>query len=319
MKFAPKKATRKGQTMRTAIFGLSGSGKTLYALETANVLTDGDMSRVFVIDTENESSGLYSGKYHFMIQPWEGPHNPADLAELIRQADESPEVDVIIVDGLSPFWDGKGGMLDIVEQEAAKAKSRSGKSNSFAGWGIAGGYENDLKHQILNCRSHLIMTMRGKNFTPDDSDEGLQHIKVKPVQRDTVFYEFNTAVYVHKNHSSVITKARCEEIPEGTEFPAKGGARQYAETELAWLSDNTRYISVADAQAIKDKFASIPKERRKTAKDRYLEAKFSSPDRLAIEEYDSANEFVNELVKEYTAAEPWDDAEDGMTTQAKEQ
>lgn len=295
MKLNPKPASRKGQTMRTLIFGLSGSGKTLYALEAAKTLTDGDMSRVLVIDTENESSGLYADDYQFMLQPWEGAHHPTQLASLIRQADQSPDFDVIIIDGASPFWDGQGGVLDIVEQ----ANKRNPKAFN---WTIGTAAQNELMQQILDTKKHLIVTCRGKNFTPDDSDAALAEIKVKPVQRDTFFYEFNTAVYVHPDHSSEIVKTRCKGLHKAR-FAAQDGASQYASTEKAWLADNSKYVDAVTVDKIKGYFADIPEgEPRRLAKEDFV-AKFGAPDHMEADKADEARAYAKGLVAQFKEAD----------------
>ena len=306
----PKPATRMGQTMRTAIFGASGSGKTLYALEIAKVLTNGDMKRVLVVDTENESSGLYSDKYQFMIQPWEGDYDPLVLAELIRQADNSPDFDVIIIDGLTPFWNGKGGMLDLVEKYAPKG-------NTQAGWGKASNHETEMKEQILATKSHLIVTMRAKAISQDDPDPSLREIGMKPDQRGTIFYEFNTGIYIHKDHSSQITKTRCDAIDENAKFSAQDGAQAYAEIEAAWLADNTAYADPQDVAELVSKFEEISDQKimddmpskRKMAKEKFV-AKYGAPDKLDVEVIKDANKYVDELVKEYTKDDPFEVTEE---------
>lgn len=299
MKLNPKPAERKGQTMRSLVFGLSGSGKTLYALEIARVLTDDNMNRVLVIDSENESSGLYSDEYQFMTQAWEGDHDPVSLAELIRQADDSGDFDVIVVDGASPFWDGKGGTLDIVEE----ANKRNPKGFN---WSIGTARQNDLMERILNTRAHLIVTCRGKNFTPEEKDAALAHIKVKPVQRDTFFYEFNTCIYVYPNHSSEVVKTRCRELHQAR-FPADGGAVEYAETEKSWLQDNTKYASKKDIERLKQRFDEIPETNRKHAKTQFLQT-YGAPDKLTEEMFKQAFNAMDNLVKEYSMEEPWPDS-----------
>jgi len=299
MKLNPKPATRKGQTMRTAIFGASGSGKTICALEIAKELVGGDMTKVLVVDTEYESSGLYAHEYPFMIQAWDGEYDPISLAELISQADQSNNFEVIIVDGLTPFWSGKGGMLDLVERYAPKG-------NSQAGWGKATNHENELKEQILATRTHFIATMRAKPLSGEDPDPSLNSVGMKPDQRHNVLYEFNTVLYIHKDHRSQIIKSRCSLLDENKIFPAKGGVQQYAQTEKEWLADNTKYIDANQTEKLKALFNQIPVDldKRKTAKERFV-SEYGSPDRLAADQFDSAFKFTQDLMAEFTAADPF--------------
>ncbi len=55
-----QKSQRSKAKIKMALQGPSGSGKTMSALLLAQGLTNGDFSKVAVIDTENGSANLYA-------------------------------------------------------------------------------------------------------------------------------------------------------------------------------------------------------------------------------------------------------------------
>ena len=62
-----QKASRQKTKMRLLLSWASGSGKTYSALLVAKGLAWGDMSKVCVIDTEHNSSSLYSNLWDFSV------------------------------------------------------------------------------------------------------------------------------------------------------------------------------------------------------------------------------------------------------------
>lgn len=124
--FVPKRATRKGQLIRLAVDGPTGSGKTWTSLELAREIV-GPNGSVLLIDTERGSSGLYSDTFTFDVVEFDTPYDPTDLRACIIEL--APDYDAIIVDSLTHFWTGEGGTLDIVDKASRKAKG-----NKFVAW-----------------------------------------------------------------------------------------------------------------------------------------------------------------------------------------
>ena len=93
-----KKATKKGQKARIAIFGPSGAGKTFSALSIATGLGD----KIAVIDTERGTASKYSDRFNFDVVDLE-TRTIEKYIEFIREADKA-EYDVLIIDSLSHAW-----------------------------------------------------------------------------------------------------------------------------------------------------------------------------------------------------------------------
>jgi len=69
-----EQATRSNSSMRLAIFGCSGGGKTYSALQLAKGLTKNN--QIAVIDTEAGSAALYSNLTSFKVLRLEQPFTP---------------------------------------------------------------------------------------------------------------------------------------------------------------------------------------------------------------------------------------------------
>src|SRR5260221_489990 len=119
-----RQATKKAAKARIGVYGVSGSGKTWIALLIAEVLA-GEGGTIGLLDTEAGSASKYADRFTFYPETMKKPFSPDRFVGTIDAANAS-EIDVLIIDGASPFWEGVGGILAIVDE----SKSRS----SAGGW-----------------------------------------------------------------------------------------------------------------------------------------------------------------------------------------
>ncbi|HZE34069.1 MAG TPA: ATP-binding protein, partial [Actinoallomurus sp.] len=182
--FAP--ATKEAAKARIALAGPSGSGKTYTALVTARALAAG--GKVAVIDTERESASLYADEFTFDTLNMHA-YDPRDLVKALGAAGAAGYA-VVIVDSLSHFWMGSGGMLEQVDHAA----KRSYGGNSFGGWKEARPMERQMIDALLGYPGHVIVTMRTKTeWVVQENERGRKEPKkigTKPEQRDGIEYEF---------------------------------------------------------------------------------------------------------------------------------
>ncbi len=148
-----KKATKDAARLRLALAGPSGSGKTFTALAVATAMSD----RVALLDTEHASASKYADLFRFDTVSMAAPYHPDRFCKVI-QAAAGEGYDVLIIDSLSHAWNGTGGILEIVDQVAARQRS----SNSFAAWKEATPIHQRLIEALLGADIHLIATMRSK-------------------------------------------------------------------------------------------------------------------------------------------------------------
>jgi len=195
-----KKATRKNVKIKLAITGPAGSGKTMSAIK----LAKGLCKKVVVIDTENSSASNYSD-LDFDTATIEAPYNPQKLINLIDDAVKE-NYECIIIDSLSHFWAGEGGVLDAKSEKDARG------GNSYTNWSDFTKLQNKMIEKIMNCNAHVICTMRSKTeYVMQENEKGKmspRKVGLAPIQRDGVEYEYSIVFDVAMNHTAQTSKDR---------------------------------------------------------------------------------------------------------------
>lgn len=246
--FAP--ATREQARARIALEGPEGSGKSYTSMVLATALGAG--ARFAVIDTERGSASKYarskSGSgFDFDVLALHS-FDPRDLPKALAAA-AAAGYPVAVVDSLSHFWMGKGGMLELVDAVG----KRSGGGGGFGGWKEARPWERDMIDALLSYPGHVIVTMRTKTeWLIDDSGPKKKITKVgtKAEQREGIGYEFDIIGDLDQENTLVITKSRCP-LLQGQVINRPGP--DVAVTILEWLNDGdvapdaTDLIATAEA------------------------------------------------------------------------
>ena len=183
-----KKATKTALSIKIAISGTSGSGKTYSAL----LIAKGLGGKTAVLDTEGGSASLYADLFDF--DTWEDmdPRGfpPEFFIYVIKEAEEAGYQNLII-DSLSHEWMGRGGCLEIADA-IARAKC---KGNTFTAWNEVTPRHNRLIDTILGSSLNIIATMRSKSDYVITKDEKSgkstpQKVGLATIQRDGMDYEF---------------------------------------------------------------------------------------------------------------------------------
>jgi DNA polymerase III delta prime subunit len=185
-----KQAIKQEAKLRLAIAGPSGSGKTYTALAIATNLG----GKVALVDTEHGSASKYADKFSFDVMEMQPPFSPDRFIAAIKDA-QQVGYGTLVLDSLSHAWNGTGGLLEIVDQIAARSSSK----NTFAAWKEGTPIYNKLIDAIIQSNINIIATMRTKQDYVLEADERGKQKPVKigmnPIQRDGFEYEFD----VHKN------------------------------------------------------------------------------------------------------------------------
>jgi hypothetical protein len=208
--FAFTPATREQARARIGLQGPAGSGKTLTALRIAEGLAQG--GPIGLVDTERGSALTYApvpgrpelGGHVFGHMPMD-THDPRNLIQAVQVARQSG-IAVLIVDSWSHFWNGRGGLLEIVD----RAGSSPGAGGSFGGWRTGNPIEQDMLDSLLTFPGHLIVTMRTKgDYVIEDGPKGKQVKKlgVKAVQREGTEYELGLILDMVEG-TGTVTKTR---------------------------------------------------------------------------------------------------------------
>lgn len=193
-----KKSERSKAKIKMALQGPSGSGKSLSALILAKGLTNGNLSKVAVIDTEAGSSNLYAHIGNYNVLNLESPHSPERYIEAIDLCIKSG-MEVIILDSISHCWDF---LLDY---------HASLTGNSFTNWNKITPRQKAFVEKILQSDVHIICTMRVKQDYVLSEKNGKmvpEKVGLKAIQRDEISYEFTIVFDIDYKHFSSASKDR---------------------------------------------------------------------------------------------------------------
>ncbi len=181
-----------------ALQGSSGSGKTYSSLLLAQGITNKDFSKIAIIDTENGSADLYAHLGDYNVLALQPPYTPEKYIEAIELC-EKEGMEVIIIDSISHAWDE---LLDFHSKLAG---------NSFANWAKVTPRQKAFTDKILQCKAHVIATMRTKQDYVLNQKDGKyvpEKVGLKAVQRDGLDYEFTLVFDIDIKHFAVSSKDR---------------------------------------------------------------------------------------------------------------
>lgn len=201
--FAPaRKSTAKA---RIGLAGPTGAGKTFTALRLAAGLA-GSEGKVAVIDTEHGSASLYADMFAFDVAMMNPPYSPSKYRMAIGEASDAG-YDVLVIDSITHAWNGTGGVLEIVDEEAKRQRG-----NKFAAWAVGSEEWKELLDTILGCPMHAIVTMRSKmEYVQQENSRGkteVVKVGMAPEARDGIEYEFTVVGDLDQRHSMVVSKSR---------------------------------------------------------------------------------------------------------------
>ena len=211
-----RKATKTASKARIALKGPSGSGKTVTSLLFAHALADG--GPIGVIDSEHGSSEKYAGEsihgvtFDFDVCPLASYHPDRYIEAMHDAADDYA---VLVIDSISHAWGGKDGVLEQVDQAAAKFGG-----NKFAGWSVGTPLHTRFIEEMLSVKPHLITTMRSKMGFAQDGKE-IVKVGMQAVQRDGIEYEFDIVGEMSLDNTLMFEKSRCLAI-SGTQHQKPG-------------------------------------------------------------------------------------------------
>src|SRR5438552_12827396 len=259
--FVPAVKTR--QKARVALAGPPGSGKTWIALAWAERLAAGvdgrgdGRAQVGVVDTERRSAGLYAKHFVFDTFAFDPPFTVARLVEVMSAA-EAEGYAVVVIDSLSQFWDGEGGVLDTVDDATARARG-----NSSAGWKQATPLQRRLVDAITGVDAHVIVTLRTRleyvmvEYTDGDGYRRYrpERIGMAPIQRPGIEYEFQLVGDLDLQHRLTISKSRCEALADTIIDPDR--VTDAAQVLLEWLEDGDAPPPLANRDEVQRFFSCV--------------------------------------------------------------
>ena len=221
-----RQSERKRAKIKLAIQGSAGSGKTYSSLLLASGLTNGNFSKIAIIDTENGSADLYAhlGRYNVIsLQP---PFSPEKYAQAIEVC-EKAKMEVIIIDSISHSWEY---LLDFHSKMAG---------NSFTNWAKIKPLEKVFLNKILQSPCHIIGTMRTKQDYVLQQKDGKyipEKVGLKSISRDGTDYEFTLVFDIDIKHYAISSKDRTGLFMGKPEFIINKGTGKKI---LEWCNSGT--------------------------------------------------------------------------------
>jgi hypothetical protein len=198
-----EKVARKQSKIKVGLSAVSGAGKTYSALLLAYGLTN-DWTKICLIDSENESSRAYADLGEFSILALQPPYEPERCIEAIEEVEnDSNFFEVIIFDSFSSAWEGRGGVLEIMEQDGGK----------YGNWAKMTPRWNKLMDKILYSNRHFITTTKRKSEHVVTTDPATGKIKVskvgtKEIIRDNFEYNLWLNFEIDMEHKAIVRKDR---------------------------------------------------------------------------------------------------------------
>lgn len=207
--FQFEEATREQSKASILIEGLSGKGKSGLALMLGYYLADKDWTKVFDIDTENNSVNLFAGIDCSAGMKFEGfkhgkftpdlKYKPSHYQQFKENA-LNAGAEVIINDSISHAWTYEGGILDMVNE--LKNTNKRYQRDSYAAWGDDSIVEEKQKlYQLFrDHRCHVISTVRVKEKMEYDKDENgktiLKSLGEQEIMQADVKYEPDLVIHM---------------------------------------------------------------------------------------------------------------------------
>ncbi|MBK0369803.1 AAA family ATPase [Flavobacterium agrisoli] len=193
-----RQSERKKAKIKLALQGSAGSGKTYSSLLLAQGLTNGNFSKIAIIDTENGSADLYAHLGQYNVLTLTPPFTPENYIKAIDVC-EKAGMEVIIIDSISQSWE------ELLDYHSSLA------GNSFSNWAKVTPRQNAFIDKILQADAHVIATMRTKQDYVLNQKDGKyipEKVGLKAIQRNDLDYEFTIVFDVDIKHFAVSSKDR---------------------------------------------------------------------------------------------------------------
>ena len=232
-----RQSERKRAKIKMALQGSAGSGKTYSSLLLAQGLTNGNLSKVAIIDTENGSADLYAHLGNYNVISLKPPFTSEQYVNAIEVC-EKAGMEVIIIDSISHNWDY---LLDYHSSLAG---------NSFTNWAKIKPLEKLFVDKILQSNAHIIATMRTKQDYVLNQKDGKfipEKVGLKSVQRDGIDFEFTLVFDLNIKHFAVSSKDRTGLFMDKPEFKITS---ETGKKILDWCNSGSEITNIPEPQKI---------------------------------------------------------------------
>lgn len=221
-----RKSERKKAKIKLALQGSAGSGKTYSSLQLAKGLTNNNLSKVAIVDSESGSADLYADIGNYNVLSLAPPFTPQKYIQSIDVCLEAG-MEVIILDSISHCWEY---LLDFHSKMAG---------NSFTNWQKISPMQNAFINKILQADAHIIATMRTKQDYVLNNKNGKfvpEKVGLKAVQRNDLDFEFTIVFDIDIKHFATASKDRTSLFSGKPEFTINSATGKKI---LDWCNNGT--------------------------------------------------------------------------------
>lgn len=195
---------RSGVVPLIALYGLTNTGKTWGALTLARGLAGPD-GLIVIAEAENNRASFYTGMFGgFKLARIKEPYSSLAFVEAIV-AIENAGAKCGIIDGLSPEWNGPGGVLD----QASESEQRTGKSG-LHNWKKPKLLHQQLINRILASPIPWIVCLRAKYLTRQGKENGktviIKDDEPSAIQDDEFLFEATCVALMHPGNRVELKK-----------------------------------------------------------------------------------------------------------------
>ncbi|MDJ0347215.1 AAA family ATPase [Streptomyces sp. H10-C2] len=224
-RYAFTRAVRSQRFGRILLDGPPGAGTTYTVLEMATTIG----TKVAVIDAQRGRCSIYADRFDFDTCTPPSQFTPDSLVTTLAHC-AAQRYDTVVIAPLSPYWNGAGGVRELVDRAAQR-----GAANSSA-WREVRPAVRRAEEAIFGYPGHLLATARNKlDYVVEGAEDGHKArriIGLAPVTLDDLEYQFDIVGTMDPAHTLVVSKAPNADLSQAVE-PRPGPA--FAARVKEWL------------------------------------------------------------------------------------
>lgn len=195
--------------LRIAMCGESNSGKTFSILTILMALLKGDLSKVYIIDTESRAA-LYRKIFPgFKIIPVRSPLDPEVLIEALKYCADQGAI-AVIIDSASDFWD---------RAKQIHKELTTNPKMAYYNWAKVSPRWDSMRQAINTAPFHVFSTFRMKEkFVVKDGEMVSEGMKVEfRGGSKGIKFDYQIAFALDENHKAKVGKDNLHLFPDWKE------------------------------------------------------------------------------------------------------
>ena len=188
-----------------AIFGASGSGKTLSGILVARGIQSVVGGKIAVIDTENGRALDYAEDFEFHHMRFDPPFSSLRYAEALEAA-VAQGASIVMIDSTSHEHEGEGGMIDYHEAELRRMAGddwRKREAVKMLAWSAPKAARKVFRAAVARLPAHLILCFRAKEGAKPVKDASgktqVVQMGFTPIAGDEFVYEMKASCLLYPN------------------------------------------------------------------------------------------------------------------------